>query len=101
MAPTPPAVTRETFAGGLMQAFTALREIAALTWDVGEAASVSTEVTVLVHSEAEVDGAAALLGAVTHRPAGQYRAVRRTGAVTVTVALCAGCAACGHAGGTS
>jgi hypothetical protein len=98
MTPTPPAVTRESFAEGLMQAFTALEGLTGLAWDIGENASVSTEVTVLVHSEAEVDAAAALLGGVPHRLAGQYLFLKREGTVTVTVALCASCASCGHAG---
>jgi hypothetical protein len=91
MAPTPPAVARETFAEGLMQAFNALGALADAAGDLSETATVRMEVTALVGSEAEVDGVAALLGAVPERPEpGRYEAVAQSGSVTVTVARRAG-----------
>jgi hypothetical protein len=100
MAPVPPSVTRATFAEGLIQAFTALENLTGLARDVGENAWVSTEVTVLVDSEAEVDAAAALLEVDPERPVpGHYQAVKREGGATVTVAR--PCAGCDHAGSAS
>jgi len=99
MTTAPSAVTRESFAEGLMQAFDVLGELAGIAWDVSEAARVRAGIVVTVHSEAEVDAAAAVLGAVPERLApGHYRAVKRTGAVTVSVAACG---ACEQAGSTS
>ena len=96
MAPTPSAPPRVSFAEGLMQVFDVLGDVAGIAWDVGETASVRASVTVSVDSEAEVDGAAAVLGAIPERPAaGHYQAARREGAVTVTVKFCAACTAAG------
>ena len=94
MTTAPSALPRERLAESLVQALDALGALAGVIGDLGEQATASTEIRVLVHSEAEVDAAAAILGAVPSRLAGQYRFLKRTGTVTVTVALCALCAAC-------
>lgn len=78
---------RETFAEGLMQALSAVQELAGLVGDVGEQTTVRTEYVVRVRSDAEVDGSAALMGVTPERtPAGTYRAVMREATVTVTIA---------------
>jgi hypothetical protein len=77
---------RESLAGTLMQAFSAVREVAGIVPDLGEQSTVRAEFVVTVHSDAEVDGAAASFGVTPERTStGTYRAVKRDGQVTVVV----------------
>lgn len=78
---------RQTFAEGLMQAFEAVLSLTDMGRDLGEHTTVRTEHIVRVRSEAEVDGAAAQMQVTASRTsADSYRAVKRTGAVTIIVA---------------
>lgn len=88
MNPIPVQSRPETFAEGLMQSLDAVRDLADMISDLGEETTVSSRFTVLVHSEAEVDAAAAEWGITPERVGrGHYRAVRRMGPVTVLVAF--------------
>ena len=88
MTSVPSAPPRETYAAGLLQAFDAMLALADLGNDFSERAAVHASFTVHVHSEAEVDAAAAILGTTAgRRGPWDYRAVRCNGNVTVTVAF--------------
>jgi hypothetical protein len=88
MTPVPIQPKPETFAEGLMQSLDAVRGLAEMVSDLGEQTTVRSRFTVLVHSEAEVDAAAAEWGITPERvSSGHYRAVRRMGPVTVLVAF--------------
>jgi hypothetical protein len=88
-----------------MQVLSAVPRLANLVGEVGERTTLRACFVINVHSEAEVDAAAANMGAVAERPRpGQYRAVSTSGAVTVTVAFVEPSAetvetACGRAAG--
>ena len=88
MSSVPVISAPPTLAEGLMQVLSALPGLADLVGEVGERTTLRACFVVNVFSEAEVDGAAALLGTTPERPRpGQYRAVAVNGAVTVTVAF--------------
>jgi hypothetical protein len=75
-----------TFRGALPQSLRALRLLDEIADELGEEAELRTRHTVRAYSEAEVDGAAALMGVTPERPCpGHYQAAWRDGAATVTV----------------
>ena len=86
MTLTRSAPPRVTYAKGLMQALSAVQSLAGLHGDLGEHTTVRTRFCVAVRSEAEVDGAAALLGVIPARTSPwRYEAVSHLGTVTVAV----------------
>jgi hypothetical protein len=88
MNPIPVQSGTASFADSLTRAFDALLDLADMGRDLGEQTTVRSRFTVLVHSEAEVDAAAAEWGITPERVgSGHYRAVRRMGPVTVLVAF--------------
>ena len=90
MTPVPSAPVRETLDGSMMQVFGAAREVARTVPELREQSRIRAAITVTVFSEAEVDGAAALMRVTPVRSGPwTYQAGWTEGAVTVTVAFTA------------